>query len=331
MTWLTWRQLRFPVLSVYAALAVAAVALVLTRPGPVVTTNGVEFWYRSSLLAVYALPVALGVFWGVPMITRELESGTHNLVWNQSVTRTRWLAVKLGLGLPAAVVAAGLLGLAVTWWGDPVDTAVGAGGESAFQARIAPVVFAARGIAPIGYAAFAFVLGVALAILLRRTVVAMALTLVVYAAVQVAVPFAVRPHLLPSTEETVAITTRSIAGVQSEPGVGFDVPEVLVVRAPADAWVLANRTLDPNGAVVHRLPDSVGHCLPRLPVGEVTDQVIVRMHECFARLSDLGYRQHLVSQPASRFWPLQWLELALYLALSALLTWFCFRRLRHLY
>ena len=170
MTWLTWRQLRFPLLSVYAALALVVVVLVLTRPerGGV---GGEEFLYRSGMLAVYALPAVLGVFWGVPMITRELEAGTHNLVWNQSTTRTRWLAVKLGLGVPAAAVAAGLLGLVVTWWADPVDAVAGEGG---YDSRITPGVFAARGIAPFGYAAFAFVLGVVIAILVRRTVVAMA-------------------------------------------------------------------------------------------------------------------------------------------------------------
>ena len=58
-------------------------------------------------------------------------------------------------------------------------------------------MFGPRGIVPAGYAAFAFVLGVAAGILLRRTVPAMAATLVVFAAVQVAVPFAVRPYVRP--------------------------------------------------------------------------------------------------------------------------------------
>jgi hypothetical protein len=326
MTWLAWRQLRFPLLSVYAALALVVVVLVLTRPerGGV---GGEEFLYRSGMLAVYALPAVLGVFWGVPMITRELEAGTHNLVWNQSTTRTRWLAVKLGLGVPAAAVAAGLLGLVVTWWADPVDAVAGEGG---YDSRITPGVFAARGIAPFGYAAFAFVLGVVIAILVRRTVVAMAVTLVVFTAVQVAVPFAVRPHLMPPVEESVALTAGTIAGVRAEPGPDGDVPEALRVVEPDGAWVLANETLDPNGAVVHRLPASVGGCLPRVPIGDIDDRVLDRMRECFARLSELGYRQHLAYHPASRFWPLQWLELALYLAMAALLTWFCFRRLRHL-
>ncbi|MFE9747323.1 transporter [Saccharothrix saharensis] len=326
MTWLAWRQLRFPLLSVYAALALVALVLLLTRPDPG-GFGDEEFLYRSSMLAVYALPAVLGVFWGVPLITRELETGTHNLVWNQSITRTRWLAVKLGLGVPAAAVAAGLLGLVVTWWADPVDASAG---DDGYDSRVTPAVFAARGVAPFGYAAFAFVLGVAVAFLVRRTVVAMAVTLVVFAAVQVAVPFAVRPHLMPPVEETVALTAATIAGVQAEPGPDGDVPGALRVFEPDGAWVLANETLDPNGAVVHRLPASVGGCLPRVPIGDIDDRVLDRMRECFARLSDLGYRQHLAYHPASRFWPLQWLELALYLAVSALLTWFCFRRLRHL-
>ena len=48
-----------------------------------------------------ALPALVGAFWGAPLVARELESGTYRLAWAQSVTRTRWLAVKLAVaGLP---------------------------------------------------------------------------------------------------------------------------------------------------------------------------------------------------------------------------------------
>jgi hypothetical protein len=47
------------------------------------------------------------------MVARELETGTHRPAWSQSVTRTRWLATKLGLS--ALAVAVGALSLAVTW------------------------------------------------------------------------------------------------------------------------------------------------------------------------------------------------------------------------
>ena len=54
------------------------------------------------MLAV--VPAVIGVFWGAPLVARELETGTHRLAWNQSVTRTRWLAAKLGVAVLATAV-----------------------------------------------------------------------------------------------------------------------------------------------------------------------------------------------------------------------------------
>jgi len=108
------------------------------------------------------------------------------LAWNQSVTRTRWLAVKLGLVGVASMATAGLFSLMVTWWAAPIDKVV--------MNRITPELFPARGIAPIGYAAFAFALGVAAGVLVRRTVPAMAVTLAIFALIQVVMPVWVRPY-----------------------------------------------------------------------------------------------------------------------------------------
>ena len=47
--------------------------------------------------SLYLTPALIGIFWGAPLISRELETGTFRLAWTQSVSRTRWLAVKLGL------------------------------------------------------------------------------------------------------------------------------------------------------------------------------------------------------------------------------------------
>ena len=52
-------------------------------------------------------PALIGIFWGAPLVTRELEAGTFRLAWNQSVTRARWMAVKLGLIGLAAMATAG--------------------------------------------------------------------------------------------------------------------------------------------------------------------------------------------------------------------------------
>jgi hypothetical protein len=325
MTWLTWRQFRVPAASVFGALLAIGVVLAITGPDLVGRTDfsDMEVMFGGTILVLYLLPAIVGVFWGVPLVTRELETGTHNLVWNQSVTRTRWLAAKLGVGVFAAVLAAGLFSLAVTWWASPIDAMASAQTDYFAVTRMTPVVFAARGIAPLGYAAFAFVLGVAVGIVLRRTVAAMAVTLVVFAAVMVAVPFLVRPHLLPPVERTVEISSSAILGIRGNDTGAID---EIILQKPAGAWMLANATVDPAGNVVAPLPDVLTNCVPRPGTpgahpGGVTD--------CIGRLGDLGYTQRQTYQPDSRFWPLQWMETGLFLALSALLTWFCFRRVRH--
>jgi ABC-2 family transporter len=329
MTWLTWRQFRVPVASVFAGLAVIGVILAITGPDLVGQTDfsDQDVLFSGTILLMYVLPAVIGVFWGVPMITRELETGTHSLIWNQTVTRKRWLTTKMGVGVLAAMVAGGLLSLAVTWWASPIDAMANAQTDRALLNRLSPVVFAARGIAPIGYAAFAFVLGVAVGILLRRTVAAMAVTLVAFAAVMVAVPLLVRPYVLPPLQENITITEDNIMGIHgNEQGVIEDI----LTREPAGGWVLANETVDPAGNVVSPLPDLVQNCVPGPPGRNGPPPDPGNMRSCIAKLSENGYKQHLSYQPGYRFWALQWLELALFLALSALLTWFCFRRLRHL-
>ncbi|MEV4054864.1 transporter [Amycolatopsis sp. NPDC049688] len=326
MTWLTWRQFRTPALSVLAALIAIAVVLAITGPELVGRTdfNDEDVLFSGTILVLYLLPAVIGVFWGVPMITRELESGTHSLVWNQTVTRRRWLTTKLGFGLLAAMIAAALLGWAVSWWASPIDALAAVQTDRGMLPRISPVVFGARGIVPIGYAAFALVLGVAVGMLLKRTVPAMAVTLVTLAAVLVLVPAFVRPYLLPPQVQTVPIVAEDVTNITGNDKQGIT---EIGVRKPAGAWELANETVDPAGNVADPLPSFVQDCSPKPGQGPPERGTL---EACVAQLGTHGYQQRLTFQPGSRFWPLQWLELALYLAVTALLTWFCFRRLRHL-
>jgi hypothetical protein len=325
MTWLTWRQFRVPAFSVLAGVLAIVVILLITRP-PAGRTDFTDsdVLFSGSILVLFLLPAVVGVFWGVPLVARELESGTHSLVWNQTVTRKRWLGTKLGFGLLAAMVAAGLLGWAVSWWASPIDALAATQTDRGMLARIMPVVFGARGIVPIGYAAFALALGVAVGMLLKRTVAAMAVTLVVIAAVLLVVPNFVRPYLLPPQTMTVAIVGEDITNISGDE---TGAVQEIGVRNPAGAWVLANETIDPAGNVAEPLPDFVQNCLPRPGAGPPERG---SLEQCMAQLGTHGYQQRLVYQPGSRFWPLQWLELALFLAMTALLTWFCFRRVRHL-
>jgi hypothetical protein len=103
----------------------------------------------------------------------------------------------------------------------------------------------------------------------------------------------------------------------------------VTVREPAGAWVLTNETVDPTGTPVSPLPNFVQNCLPASS-SNAPPPSFNAVGECMTQLGEHGYRQHVAYQPGYRFWPLQWIELALFLTLSGLLTWFCFRRLRHL-
>ncbi|MFI6317026.1 ABC transporter permease [Nonomuraea sp. NPDC050556] len=322
MTWLAWRQLRAKAALVYGLLAAAAAVLVVAgRPVTTDVAEGVDTLYSGGILAVYGLPAVVGVFWGAPLVARELASGTFRLAWSQSVTRTRWLATKLAFTGAAAVVAAGLLSLAVTWWSWPLDAASRPAtiavaremvqGET-YAARMTPLVFGARGIVPIGYAAFAFALGVAAGILLRRTVLAMAVTLAVYAAVLFTVTFVARPHLLPPDRATVPVTAQTLARL------GFDgagEPEQLAVAGPPGSWVLGNETVDTAGRAAKVPPWALG-CMPPPDLPSAGEA-------CFDRLTALGYRQRLTYHPEGHFWAMQGIETAIFLALSALLAWLC--------
>ncbi|HST63687.1 MAG TPA: ABC transporter permease subunit [Mycobacteriales bacterium] len=332
MMWLSWRQARAQTATLYAA--VAACAAVLAVTGPRLPRSGAGIFdlltpgdrrlYFTGLIVVAVAPALVGAFLGAPMVARELENGTHRLAWSQGVTRTRWLAVRLGLTALAAAAAVGVLTLAVTWWAAPLD---GAASESrgSLPSRLTPVSFAMRGITPVAYTVFALVLGVAIGIVLRRSIAALALTLALFTFVQIAMPLWVRPHLIPPTTQVTTISEDTIDGIgyhDSDP-----VP-TLEVRGPAGAWVLSDRTVDASGRAVP-VPASFVDCDPGPPrPDQRVTEVRPRLETCLTQLSAAGYRQQLVYQPASRFWPLQWAETGVFLALSGLLAWFSFWRLR---
>jgi hypothetical protein len=353
MIWLTWRQFRAQAAMLAAALAVLAVILALTGPGLADDySTGIaactdqsggcsdfaqRFFddHRGALLAVTAvvlvLPALIGSFWGAPLIARELEAGTHRLVWNQSISRTRWLAVKLGLVGLAAMTAAGLGSLAVDWWSNPIDKA------ATDVPRMAPALFAARGIVPIGYAAFAFALAVSVGMLVRRTLPAMAITLAVFVAVQIAMPLLVRPHLIPATHSNIKIAGANFGGIDMvRPGgsIRARLEEPSTTAGPlAGAWILSSQTVDASGRAVASIPLSrSGPCGPPRegpPQQRTGPKPAVGRSACLAEINRLGYRQRVTYQPASRFWAFQWYETAIYTALALALAGFCFWRLRH--
>ena len=344
MIWLTWRQLRVNTAVFYGALVAFAIALALTGPhlADVYAADTSTFldWlavqrldkslYVAGTVAGYVVPALLGMFWGAPLIARELEAGTHRLVWSQTVTRNRWLAVKLGIGMLGSVVASGILGLAMTWWSHSIDKAVNAktSGDvgSVFElARMSPTLFASRGIAPIGYAAFAFALGVLAGVLIRRTVPAMAVVLAAYVVIQIVMPNLVRPHLVAPVTDLVTISRDNLHGIGGRPG---HIERLDIGPVVPGSWTLSNNTVDAHGAQVDELPSWLPDCLP--PPGKENADAGAQLNACFDRLGDEGYRQEVVYQPRSHYWALQWRETGLLLAGSAALVGACFWRVRRL-
>ncbi|MGC2003664.1 ABC transporter permease subunit, partial [Trebonia sp.] len=219
-------MLQFRIQAITAAVTLAAFTILLAATGPhlasMYAADGLDSCHGSSCLSmatyftaslarspydvvfllstgiILLAPAVIGLFWGAPLIARELETGTATLAWNQSVTRTRWLAVKLVIGGLTAMAVTEALCLMQTWWAVPISQAVADGsGVGVAQSRFSQLNFATHGITPLGYAAFAFALGVAAGALIRRTVPAMAVTLAIFAALQVAMPLWVRPNLAP--------------------------------------------------------------------------------------------------------------------------------------
>ena len=154
------------------------------------STIGILLWF---------LPLLVGLFWGAPLVARELEHGTHRLVWTQGVSRLRWALAKFGLVGAGVLLAATCYALLVTWWRAPLDQATG-------RQYVSPgPTYDLVGLVPIGYALFALALGVLAGVLTRKSQAAMAVTLVGYMATRVLVELATRPHLLTPERRTFPV------------------------------------------------------------------------------------------------------------------------------
>jgi hypothetical protein len=340
MIWLTWRQFRSQAMVVFGVLAVVAVALALTGPTLVhvydttvatcavhddcssVTnafTGSDRLLQQLSIVLVF-VSALIGIFWGAPLVARELETGTYRLAWTQSVTRTRWVAVKLGVVGLTSVAVAGLLSLMVTWWSSPIDRAT----MNLYG------TFDQRGVVPVGYAAFAFALGVTAGVLIRRMLPAMATTLVAYVVVRWAVSTWVRPHLVAPLHSISRLNAASMGfGITNggpptlHPNVSdmanISINKIQIVDAAGHA--LTSRVLASDcpgllaGLTGGGTPSGGVHrAITPAPVG-----VQNALQACVAKVG-VTYHEVLTYQPSSHYWPLQGLETAVYLVLALLLV-----------
>lgn len=71
--------------------------------------------YTYTTDAVMALPFLVAAWSGATLTSRELENGTAQLAWTQSVSPVRWLAAKLAVPAVLVAVGSGLLVLLHHW------------------------------------------------------------------------------------------------------------------------------------------------------------------------------------------------------------------------
>jgi hypothetical protein len=289
-----------------------------------------------SIGVILLAPAVIGLFWGAPLIARELETGTAALAWNQSITRTRWLAVKLTTGGLTVMALTEALSLMQTWWAAPISQAAADGASIGFaQSRFSQLNFATHGITPLGYAAFAFALGVTAGALIRRTVPAMALTLAIFAALQVATPLWVRPNLAPPDHVAIPVSGQgNFSPAQSGPGGSTFTLFAAIIPGQPGAWLLSSGPVNAAGQPVSTTPAACASIANTGGTNTGTSQATqsgsapaTGPAAFLGCLGSHGIREAITYQPASRYWRFQWTETAIYLALALALTGYCFRRI----
>jgi hypothetical protein len=322
MTWVTWRQYRYQGALAAALFAVLAVVLLLTglhaalvwhsalagcaKDGSCASLAGSNLSLSNPTIAALvvatsAVPLLPGLFWGAPMVASELETGTNQFAWTQSITRRRWLAVRAGWLLLAAAAIAGAVSAVVTWWSGP-DNALTAG---AFQANR----FDVTDIVPVGYAIFAMALGICAGTLLRRSIPALAVTLAGFAGLRVATSQWLRLHYMTPVTVYYKLTAPFTP-------VGSYLP-------------VSQGAVGPDG----RPPAArTGYGIDGVPVPAACQHLMGpakgNLHAALSCMTAQGYRGYLTYQPASRFWAFQGIETGIFVVLAAALLGVAFWELR---
>jgi hypothetical protein len=239
----------------------------------------------SEIAWLNFLPMLVGVFWGAPLVARELETGTCRLAWTQSIARRRWLTSKLALFVAATVAIGAGFSLLLGWWFHPFAQLQFGGGYS----RMDLDSFDFQGVVPIAYSLFAFAVGAAAGVIVRRVLPAMAITFAVYLPTRLWVQN-LRAHF------AAPLQIRYQAfGTSPRTGLGD--------------WVIQSRIIGRAGQTVSdQAVLSTCGVTPSAPKSDV-----------LGCLAAHGYHQLDVYQPASRFWAFQGIESAIFVGVAVAL------------
>ena len=247
--------------------------------GSVIQSGGAQT--VSSLL--FAVPVLLGAFAGAPLLAREFDSGTFRFAWTQGAGRTRWAVSNLVLTAALITAATGAFTALFYWYFRPV-LAVGQVSE------MLPLAFGLLGVAFAAWTLFAFALAAFSGTLFRRTLPAMAVTIVVYIVAAIGTATAIRPHY------EAPVTTQGWGGTTN------------------GGWVISSWAKAPNGRVLSQGDlNALFQHLPSSVQNSATPDAYTNW------LTQHGYTMWQSVQPDSRFWQFQLIEGGWLLVVSAVL------------
>ncbi|MGX1886403.1 ABC transporter permease subunit [Streptomyces sp. NPDC055287] len=241
--------------------------------------------YGATGMFVIALLVA--AFVAGPMVARDLESGTYKMLWTQSMTPRSWLTAKIAV--PAVVVTVGVTVLAGAYRWTWAYLAEGEGGFSTLT-WYDPLTYGSIGPVAVAYALLAVAVGALAGLLVRRTVVAMAVATLTTGTIWLIIAAFLRPFLWPMRTAT-----------------GDTAKEAMVTT-----WRIEDGMLTASGERLGWEP-----CFGRPELSPP---------QCMADRG--GVTDFADFHPASHFWPLQLVETGIVLGVAALATVAAFSVLR---
>jgi hypothetical protein len=317
MAWVSWRHHRIALGGVAVFLGALAVwlwiaglqlhhayaAAIACHPASSAACQNliINFQSTNQILkggfVLQPVPALIGAFVGAPMLAREIETGTFRYAWTQGFARWRWALAKLVLVGVAVAAIAGAFSVLVSWYYQPY-LATGNGTVFSSPSALSPGLFDLRGVAIAAWTLAAFAIGALAGMLIRRVVPAIVATLAAYAGLALLAGNVLRQHYL----------TPLVAKGSNLPGA---------------AWIMSDWwTKGGKFAFGDRPPISLLQQL--CPASFVTGPgggIAVKggadaPTKC---LVQHGYTHWADYQPASHFWPFQWIEGGWLLALSVLL------------
>ena len=318
MAWVTWRQHRIALGGVVALLGVlglwlwiaglqlhrAYVAAIACHPASSNACQNLIVSFQSTNVVLKGgfvlqpLSALIGAFVGPLVLARELETGTFRYAWTQGFGRWRWTLAKLVM-LGAAVAAlGGAFSVLVSWYYQPYLATAGNANLFSSPSPLSPGLFDLRGVAFAAWTLAAFSIGVLAGMLIRRVVPAIVATLAAYVGLALVAANVLRLHYL----------TPLVAKGSNLPGASW---------VTSDWWTKGGQFAFAGRAPIELLQQLCPASVVTGPGGRIgirggvgTPTTCLVQH---------GYTQWANYQPASRFWPFQWIEGGWLLALSVLL------------